>query len=98
GFEVVESELGERIISHYCRERDLGARRLEMLGHNARAADEVRPIVEPHARRRCLVHSANHGRIGQAIDDRVADNVNPLALASLEDWPQAIETEPVRLN
>src|SRR5215468_9230957 len=69
-----------------------------MLGHDARAADEVRPIVEPHARRGGLGHSADHGRIGQAIDDRVADNVNPLALASLEDSPQAVEIKPVRFH
>src|SRR6266436_5412523 len=69
-----------------------------MLGHDARAADEVRPIIEPYARRRGLIHSADHGRIGQAIDDRVADNMNPLALASLDDSPQAIEIEPVRFH
>jgi hypothetical protein len=45
-----------------------------------------------------LVIPADHGRIGQAIDDRVADNMNPLALASLDDSPQAIEIEPVRFH
>src|SRR5262245_1666652 len=69
-----------------------------MLGHDARAADEVRPILEPHARRGCLGHSAAHGRIGKAIDDDVADDVNPLALASLDDPPQAIEIKPVGLH
>src|SRR5262249_49767729 len=97
-FEVLEGELRERVISQYCRERDFGAGRLEMLGYDARAADEVRPIVESHAWRRGLVHSADQGRIGQPTDNRVADNVNPLAPASLDDSPQAIEIEPVRFH
>src|SRR5262249_2889922 len=97
-FEVLQRKLGERGVSQYCRERDLGPRRLEMFGYDACAADEVRPIVESHAWRRGLVHSADHGRIGQAIDNRVADNVNSLALASLDDSPQAIEIKPVRFH
>src|SRR6266404_2468412 len=43
-------------------------------------------------------HPADHSRVGQAIDDRVTDNMNPLALASVDDSPQAIEIEPVRFH
>src|SRR6516225_4926469 len=95
GFEVLQRELGERVVAQNRGERDLGAGGLEMLGHNARPADEVCAIVEPHARRRGLGHPTDHGRVGQAIDDDVADDVNPLALASLDDSPQPVEIEPV---
>ena len=69
-----------------------------MLGDDGSTADEVDAVVEANARGRRLGHAADHGRVGEAVDDGVADHMHPLALAVLDDPSQAIEVEAIGLH
>ena len=86
--EILERELRQRVVAKHGRERHLGAGRRHMLGDDTGAADEVLAAVEPHAHGRRLGHAADHGAVRIAVDDRVADDVNP-------DAPELVERAPI---
>ena len=69
-----------------------------MLRNHGSTADKVDAVVEANTRGRRLGHAADHGGVGEAVDDGVADDVHPLALAVLDDPSQAIEVEAIGLH
>ena len=64
-----------------------------MLGDHAGAADVIDLLVEQDADRRRLGLAADHGGIGEGIDDDVADHMDAAAAERIEHAPHLVEGE-----
>ena len=96
--EVLKHEVLQGVVAEDGREGDLGAGGAQVLGDDGGAADEVDAAVEAHARRRRLGHAADHGRIRQAVDDGVADDMDFEAFELLHDLTQLGKAESLGLH
>jgi hypothetical protein len=96
--EAPEDEILHLVLAEDGRERHVRPRRCEMLGYDRRATDEILAAVEPHARGRRLGHAADHRRMGQAVDDGVADDMDGNAAEFTENLVQALEVDPIGVH
>ena len=71
-----DDEVLEGVIAEDGGEDDVGPGRAEMGGHDGGAPDEIHAVVVAHARRGGLRHTADHGRVGEAVHDGVAHHVH----------------------
>ena len=74
--EILQHEVLERVVPQHGREHHLRAGRAEVGRDDGRSADVIDTVVEADARRRRLGHTADHRRVGQAVDDGVADDMH----------------------
>ena len=69
-----------------------------MLGHDGGAADIVDLALEQHAHGRRLGLAADHGAVGIAVDDGVADDMDAASCHGVERLPQLVERDAVALH
>ena len=96
--QIVEREFRERIFAQHRGKRHVRAGGLQVLGDDAGAADVVVLLLEAHAHRRRLGHAADHGALGEAVDDRVTDHMHLEAFELVEALAQIAEIDPLRLE
>ena len=96
--EAVDDEIAHRIVAEHRRKSDLGPRRCEMSRYDSGAADKILAPIEPHARCRRLGHAADHRRMGEAVDDRIADDMHCDAAELAQELMQLLESDPLGLH
>src|SRR5689334_3540017 len=69
-----------------------------MRGDDRSAADEILSSVKAHAGRWRLGHTADHRRMRETVDDRVADDVDGDAAELVENGTQSREIERLRMH